>query len=82
MLPAGALQRAVESARDCDVFLSVGTSGLVEPAASLPFSALEAGAKVVEVNPQPTALAAEAWAVLAGRAGEVLPRLVPLESAR
>lgn len=76
MLPAGALEAAVAAARGCDVFLSVGTSGLVEPAASLPFAAIEAGAFVAEVNPQPTALAREADAVLEGPAASVLPRLL------
>jgi NAD-dependent deacetylase len=80
MLPPEALHAAQQAARACEVFLTVGTSGLVEPAASLPYAALEAGAKVVEVNPQPTPLAARAWAAFAGKAGEVLPRLLPLES--
>jgi NAD-dependent deacetylase len=79
-LPPGALETALLAASQCDVFLSVGTSGLVEPAASLAYAALESGARVVEVNPDPTPLAARAWAALADKAGEVLPRLVPLES--
>lgn len=80
MLPPAALQSAMRAASRCEVFLSVGTSGLVEPAASLPYAALEGGAKVIEVNPDPTPLAARAWAAFAGKAGEVLPRLLPLES--
>jgi NAD-dependent deacetylase len=79
-LPPEALRAALEATAGCDLFLSVGTSGLVEPAASLPYAALERGAAVIEVNPQPTPLAQRAWAAFAGRAGEVLPRLVPLES--
>ena len=79
-LPPEALEAALQATARCDLFLSVGTSGLVEPAASLPFAALERGAAVIEVNPQPTALAPRAWAAFAGKAGEVLPRLVPLES--
>jgi NAD-dependent deacetylase len=57
-LPPEALHAAMRAAAACDVFLSVGTSGLVEPAASLPYTALERGARVIEVNPQPTPLAA------------------------
>jgi NAD-dependent deacetylase len=79
-LPPEALHAAMRAAAACDVFLSVGTSGLVEPAASLPYTALERGARVIEVNAQPTPLAASAWAAFPGKAGEVLPRLVPLES--
>ena len=75
-LPQKALDDAVAAATSCDVFLSVGTSTLVEPAASLPFAALEAGAAVIEVNPARTPLSARATIVLAGAAGEVLPRLV------
>jgi len=76
MLPEQALEEAYAAARGCDVFLSVGTSTVVEPAASLPFAALEAGASVIEVNPAGTPLSARATIVLAGAAGEVLPRLV------
>ena len=75
-LPAGGLRVASEAARSCDVFLSVGTSGLVYPAASLPYEALEAGAVLVEINPDPTPLSAHADFVVQGRAGDVLPRLV------
>jgi NAD-dependent deacetylase len=75
-LPAAALATAWAAAQACDVFLCVGTSTAVEPAASLPFVALEAGAAVIEVNPTRTPLSAEATVVLAGAAGEVLPKLL------
>jgi NAD-dependent deacetylase len=75
MLPEGALQAALEAAAGCDVFLSVGTSGLVEPAASLPFAALDAGAAVIEVNPDRTPLTRSATIALQGSAGAVLPLL-------
>ena len=75
MLPPGAIEQAVEATAGCDVFLCVGTSGLVEPAASLPLAALEAGACVIEVNPDRTPLTARATLALAGRAGDILPRL-------
>jgi NAD-dependent deacetylase len=68
--------RAYEAARSCDVFLSVGTSGLVEPAASLPFEALAAGAAVIEVNPVATPLTRRATLSIARLAGEALPLLV------
>jgi len=76
-LPTAALETAGEAALRCEVFLSIGTSGLVEPAASLPFTALAAGAQVIEVNPDATPLTRQATLVLAGSAGAVLPRLVP-----
>lgn len=75
-LPADALQAAFEAARSSELFFSIGTSTAVEPAASLPWIALEAGATVVEVNPQPTALSKHAHHVLAGPSGQFLERLV------
>jgi NAD-dependent deacetylase len=75
-LPAGALEAASEAARGCDLFLSVGTSSLVYPAAALPYEALESGATLVEINPDQTPLTRHADFVLAGAAGEVLPALV------
>ena len=75
MLPEGLLERALAAAARCDVFLCVGTSGLVEPAASLPFAALDAGATVIEVNPARTPLTARATIALHAAAGAVLPRL-------
>lgn len=75
-LPVAELEAASTAARSCDFLLSVGTSGLVYPAASLPHEALESGATVVEINPDPTPLSARADFVVRGRAGEVLPRLV------
>lgn len=75
-LPPGALHAAQETASTCEIFFSIGTSTLVEPAASLPFIAAHSGALVVEVNPQETPLTKNVEYVLAGPAGEVLPALV------
>jgi NAD-dependent deacetylase len=77
MLPEGSLETATRAVQRCDVLLSIGTSGLVEPAASLAFAALDAGATVIEVNPDATPLTPHASLVLTGTAGEMLPRLVP-----
>jgi NAD-dependent deacetylase len=70
------------AARTSDVFLCVGTSTVVEPAASLPFIALESGARVIEVNPQPTPLTASAIVSLRGAAGEMLPLLLAWPAGR
>jgi NAD-dependent deacetylase len=75
-LPPEALEAAVHAANTCDVFFSIGTSGLVEPAASLARLALQQGAAVVEVNPIETPLTAQATFVLQGASGEILPALV------
>lgn len=76
MLPARELEQAMEAARLADVFLAVGTSALVYPAAALPELALQGGAVVVEVNPEATPLSRHAHHVLRGAAGAVLPALV------
>lgn len=59
-LPEGALSEAHAAFRDAEVALVVGTSGVVEPAASLGFLALRGGAQVIEINPEPTPLSAAA----------------------
>jgi len=75
-LPPEALQRAIQASKKCQVFFSIGTSGVVEPAASLPYWASERGAVVVEVNPENTPLTPHADFALHAPAGEVLPELV------
>ena len=74
-LPREALERAFQAATRCDAFFSIGTSGLVEPAAALPRFAKRAGAFVAEINPEETPLSAIADVVLRGRSGVVLPEL-------
>jgi NAD-dependent deacetylase len=69
------LQAAVEAAGTCQIFFSIGTSGLVEPAASLAYAALSRGALVVEINPAATPLTDRA-VHLRGPAGQVLPALM------
>jgi NAD-dependent deacetylase len=75
-LPAEALARAEDAARECDLFFSIGTSAAVYPAAQLPVTALRSGATLVEVNRDPTPLTRHATFSLLGPAGELLPRLV------
>lgn len=75
-LPADALERALIVARECDVILVVGTSGVVQPAASLPYEARRAGATVVEVNPAPSQVTSAAHVFLQGPSGQVLPQVV------
>jgi NAD-dependent deacetylase len=71
------LGAAIEASRTCEVFVVAGTSGVVQPAASLAALAVDAGATVVEVNPDPTPLTAIVHHRLGGPGGEVLPELVP-----
>ena len=76
MIPPDALQRAFAAAESCDVFLSIGTSSLVYPAASLAEVAQASGACLVEINPQPTPHSRFADYLLSGAAGVMLPALV------
>jgi NAD-dependent deacetylase len=81
MLPQQSLEKAMEAAASCDFCLSVGTTSLVQPAASLPLMALESGAALVEVNPQETPLSMHAGQCLRGPASIVLPAVVQQLSA-
>jgi NAD-dependent deacetylase len=76
MLPADSLDAAVEAARHCHIFFSVGTSGFVQPAASLALLARSQGAVVVEVNLEPTPLTDSSDYFFQGRSGEILPELL------
>lgn len=75
-LPAHALERAWQLAEGADVLLSIGTSTLVQPAASLPLPALERGACVIEINPDRTPLSGEVDFHLPHKAGPVLSALL------
>ena len=75
-LPENAIKKSIAASRNCDVFLSIGTSTQVYPAASLPFEALDAGATVVEINPDATPLTSRADFALRGPSGVILPELV------
>jgi len=66
-------EKAVESA---ELFLVVGTSAVVYPAANLIPLALSKSAKVVEINPDDTPFSSEVDCALRGPAGEILPEVV------
>ncbi len=75
-LPEAALARAQRAVTECDLMIVVGTSALVYPAAELPFSARRNGSEVITVNPESTAVDEIARVMLAGKAGDLLPRLL------
>lgn len=76
MLPKAALEAALTAAKDCDLFFSIGTSGTVEPAASLPRVASQLGASVVYINLEVDNLTRSNLFQINGKAGEILPALV------
>ena len=75
-MPEGELRRAVRLSRSCEVFLSVGSSLVVQPAALLPLAAKRAGARLIILNRTPTPLDELADLVLRDEIGRILPVLV------
>lgn len=75
-LPRGVIEQAVLAAEQAEVFLSVGTSSVVQPAASLPLYARRGGGLVVEINPTETPLSSLADFRVPHPSGEALPELV------
>lgn len=61
MLPDDEWTTALAAAQNCDVFISIGTSGIVYPAAELPFAALANSATVVHINPVRFAISSEEY---------------------
>ncbi|MCE4613927.1 MAG: NAD-dependent deacylase [Desulfurococcales archaeon] len=75
-LPYKVYMESLQLARKCKVFLSVGSSLVVQPAASLPWHAHSSGVFLAIVNLQETPLDSLANAVIHGRVEEILPGLV------
>jgi NAD-dependent deacetylase len=71
------LRRAQRAALSCDLLLAIGSTLSVYPIAAVVPLARDAGARIVIVNGEPTAMDELADAVLRGSIGELLPRLVP-----
>jgi len=74
-LPTGALQRARQHANDADVFLAIGSSLTVEPAASLPDVAQRGGATLAVVNLESTGASGRADYDVRADVTEALPAL-------
>jgi NAD-dependent deacetylase len=77
-LPQDVMEEAFRRAERAEVFFSIGTSALVQPAASLPWVAKRHGATLVEINPEVTPVSDLADFRFAARSGELLPELVEL----
>ena len=75
-LPQAPWGAALAATRQCDAFLCIGTSAVVQPAASLIGIARRSGALTVQINPNPTAAVASVTLLLLGNAGDVLPVVV------
>ena len=75
-LPEGMMKEAEHAAASAAVFLVIGTSAVVYPAAGLVPFAKHAGAKVIEINTEPSAVSSIVDCALQGPAGEILPQLL------
>ncbi len=75
MLLEGMIEAGYVEIREADVFVVIGTSGVVYPAASLAVEAVQRNVYCVEINTEPSALSAQMDVVLPGKSGEILPGL-------
>jgi len=72
-----AVARAIEAIRGCDLFLSIGTSGVFYPAAGFPRFAKEKQARCLEINPAANEMSSLYDEAIRAKAGEALPGLFP-----
>ncbi len=78
-IPPKAYENSFAEAEKADVFLLIGTTGLVQPAAYIPVKAKQNGATIIEVNPERTTFTEEITDIfLQGKAGEVMSKLIKL----
>lgn len=75
-LPSREVELAWHAAEQCDLMVVVGTSGVVYPVAQLPAVAKQAGALVIDVNPECTPISERADLFLQGAGGVILPQVV------
>ncbi len=75
-LPSDALEIAHRAALAADLFMSVGTSAVVFPAAQFIELAAQTGARTIELNLEPTPISSRVDASIRGLAGDILPRII------
>ncbi len=75
-LPESVLEKSFELARNCDMFVTVGSSLVVQPAAMLPLEASRHGAKLVLINRTPTPYDAIMDVIAMGSAGQILSEVM------
>lgn len=80
-LDTAVLARALGAAEKAEVIFIVGTSGVVQPAASLAGMAKRNGATVIEINLERTPISTEADVTLLGPSGEILPQIIDILAA-
>ena len=75
-LPQETLQGAIRRAQNCDLFIVIGSTLLIYPAAYIPTYAREAGAKLAIVNLTPTSFDHHAEVILRGKAGQIMSEVI------
>lgn len=75
-LPTDQMNMALALSSRADLMLVIGTSGVVMPAAQMPFIAKRSNATIVEINPVQSEITPIADVWLAGASGDVLPQVV------
>ena len=82
MLNPSVIDRAFQLSEGADLFLSIGTSAVIHPAASLPIAAKKAAALLVEINPEETPVTSFADLRFSEKSGALLGELIELVRER
>jgi NAD-dependent deacetylase len=77
-LPQEALNRAIAYSQQCDLFIVIGSSLVVYPAAEMPLIAKRHGATLVIVNAEETPFDHLADFIVRGKAGDILPQVIDM----
>jgi NAD-dependent deacetylase len=75
-IPRDEWLHAQSEAQSCDLMMVIGTSGLVQPAASIPYLAKSGGATIVEITQERSPVSSFVDYILLGKAGELVPPIV------
>ena len=75
-LPQGTLREAIRRAQNCDLFIVIGSTLVIYPAAYIPTYAREAGAKLAIVNLTPTPFDDYTEVVIRGKAGQIMSEVI------
>jgi NAD-dependent deacetylase len=75
-LPQQTLNDAIKHSRSCDLFIVIGSTLVVYPAAYMPIYAVESGARLIIINLSPTPLDSKATALITAKAGEAMGEII------
>ena len=75
-LPREVLAQATFRSHHCDLFIVIGSTLVVYPAAYMPEHAFDSGAKLVIINLSPTPMDKQATVLIRAKAGEAMPRII------